>query len=620
MQHRREIEGLRALAVIPVVLFHAAVPGFGGGFTGVDVFFVISGFLITATIIEDAAAGNFSLRTFYERRARRLLPALFAVLAVAASIAAFVFIAEDFRKFAQALAASALFGANLLYAREVGYFDDNEGFQPLLHTWSLSVEEQFYLLFPLLIAALVTRRPAWLKPAIGVTLLASLGLAVAMAPHHPQLAFFILPTRAWELMIGAACATIPRSAQTSAKLSAAKLSAAKPWLAIAGLVLIVLGFILIDETTPAPGFWFLLPTCGAALVLLHARHATLAGRFLSAGPLVAIGAASYGIYLWHNPLLAFARYGWFGPLPWTLTAAVVALSFALGFASLRWIERPVRQRERLRSPRALAMASLAAIVLAAGLGAATHLRRLPSTAPVNAASRVPPQILPQGALPFVLYGDSHARQYYTALAQRFGAGALLSESACLSLPGISNAPPDDPGGLPCKTLVDRLVALARERPVGTIYWAQRWERDLYRNDDGASLGNTSGAGSAALPAAIETLARALPPGTRLVLIGNVPTAHAAAPQMAGGYLRCLSYINVACPVSYPAARAEARSVNAALAGLARHARSIAWFDPAEALCQDGQCLILRGSDVLYADQTHLTPLAARQVVARFPIP
>lgn len=619
MQHRREIEGLRALAVIPVVLFHAAVPGFGGGFAGVDVFFVISGFLITATIIEETSAGTFSLRTFYERRARRLLPALFTVLAVSTIIAANLFIAEDFRKFAQSLAASVLFGANLLFVREVGYFDDDEGFQPLLHMWSLSVEEQFYLLFPVLIAVLIARRPTWLKPTILGTLIASLGLSVAIIPLHPQFAFFMLPTRAWELMIGAACATALQPAQIQAKIQA-KQFPPRELLAFAGLALIVLGFVLIDETTPAPGLWFLLPTCGAALVLLHARHGTLAGRILSVGPLTAIGTASYGIYLWHNPLLAFARYAWFGAIPWTLTAAIVILSVALGFASLHAIERPVRQRRQIRSPRTFALSSLAAIVLATSLGVGIHLRRLPSNAPVNSANSVEPEILPPGNLPFVLYGDSHARQYYSALAQKSGDGALLSESACLSLPGVSNMPPDEPGGMTCKSLADRLVALVRERQVKTIYWAERWERDVYDNQSGRSLGNTSGAGKGELLAGVKRLALSLPPGTRIVLIGNVPTAGVAGPQMAGGYYRCLAYINTTCPVRYPVAQAEARSINAALSALARTNPNLMWFDPGEILCPRGQCLIVRRSHSIYADDTHLTPQSAREVVARLPLP
>ncbi|WP_221214454.1 acyltransferase family protein [Novosphingobium hassiacum] len=607
LQHRREIEGLRALAVIPVVLFHASVPGFGGGFAGVDIFFVISGYLITSTIMAEVATGTFTLGAFYERRARRLLPALFTVMGVSAIMAAVLFIDEDLRKFGQALGASALFGSNLLFAHKVGYFDDVEGYQPLLHLWSLSVEEQFYLLFPLAMVWLLRRRPGWPLPVILATLGLSLAAATAMIERDPQAAFFLLPTRAWQLMIGAACAAGVRQPRP------------RPLPTIVGLALIVLGFAMIGPTMPAPGPAFLLPTIGAALVLLYADPRQAVGRLLSLPPLTAVGAASYGIYLWHNPLLAFLHYAWFGPAPWTLTLATILLSVALGFASLHWIERPVRNRSRLKSRSALLAFGLGGMVLATVWGTALHLRLLPQSGPVNAGSLVEPVVIPAGRLAYVVYGDSHARQYYSGTSERFGNGALLSESACLSLPGVSNVAPKEDGAS-CKELTDRLVKLARERNIRTVYWAQRWERDLYRNAGGASLGSTAGAGKAELLAGIRRLAGALPPGTRIVLIGNVPTAQAAGPQMAGGYPRCRAYINVACPVQYPAAQAEAHAVNLALADLAGADPGIEWYDPAASLCGNGVCWIMLGDEAVYADHTHLTPKFAKILVAHWPAP
>ena len=295
LQHRREIEGLRALAVIPVVLFHARLPGFGGGFAGVDVFFVISGYLISATIIEQIAMGRFSLLAFYERRARRILPALLAVLGISTVLAWALMIPEDFRKFAQGLGSSGAFASNLLFAQKTGYFDDDEGFRPLLHTWSLSVEEQFYILFPALVIVLWRFGRARMPGVLAGLGVVSLALCLALEPSRQEWAFYLLPTRAWELLAGAICAALPSPIRQW------------PGLALLGLGLILSGFMLADAAT-APDWRLILPVGGAALVVRHASPAGLAGRVLAFAPLVAIGGASYGIYIWHNPLLAFLGY------------------------------------------------------------------------------------------------------------------------------------------------------------------------------------------------------------------------------------------------------------------------------------------------------------------------
>lgn len=620
MQRRDEIEGLRALAVIPVILFHARVPGFGGGFAGVDLFFVISGYLITATILEDVAAARFSFIDFYQRRARRLVPALLPVMAFSTTCAALIFIAEDFRKFGQALAASGVFAANLLFVRSVGYFDDDEGFQPLLHLWSLSVEEQFYLLFPLALVLLLKKRPTWLVPALSMTLIASLALAVGLAPRSPQWAFFLLPTRIWELMAGAICAALQVRGFVLR------------WRGIdmLGLGLIVAGFASISPQSAVPGLAFLLPVSGAALIILGADRASLAGCALRSPPLVALGGASYGIYLWHNPLLAFAGYVWFGPMPWIAVAAIICLACVLGFASLYLIERPVRQGERLRSGRSLAMFCLFGLTLAFALGLAAHMRwtgplqrgGYPDSS-LNAATMSAPVSLPQGPLRYVVYGDSHARQYAHALQGRFGRGAVLTESACLSLPSIANMPPTNPAAGTCIDMARRLVTLVRERGITTIYWAQRWDRDLFPTDGAAAAGTVSGSGSARFLIALKAMVDRLPAQTTIILIGNVPTAAVSAPQMAGGYPRCRAYLNVTCPTHYPRAQAEAAGVNALLARFAaRHTGRprVTYVDPAPVLCQGQSCAVVRRGRLVYADGSHLTPWAAAAVGATLPAP
>lgn len=613
MQHRREIEGLRALAVIPVVLFHARLPGFGGGFAGVDVFFVISGYLITATILEHLATGRFSLLAFYERRARRILPALLAVLGVSAVLAWALMIPEDFRKFAQALGSSGAFASNLLFAQQTGYFDDDEGFRPLLHTWSLSVEEQFYILFPALVVVLWKFGRGRMPVVFAGLAVVSLALSLALAPWRQEWAFYLLPTRAWELLAGAVCAALPAPSRQ------------RPGLALVGLGLILSGFVLADAAT-APDWRFILPVGGAALVVRHASASDLAGRFLGAAPLVAIGGASYGIYLWHNPLLAFLGYVWWGTPPLWLTGLAIALSALLGFASLHLIERPVREKRWLQSRRALVALCGGGLFVAVALGVGGHMERLqPSSAAIRDALQAYPAALPEpvSSIPpagqpvhWVLFGDSHARQYFAALAQRMPGGAMLTDAGCFALPGVTNYAEDTPEAAKCLAQPDALARLVRERGIGTVILAQRWDRILLAQGSFDRIGKASAEGRAAFEAGLDRMIATLPKDTRIVVIGNVPTAAPAGEAMAGGYLRCLAYINARCATAFPAERAEGHLINPVLAAYAARHAGVSFFDPATALCVGKRCDVVRDGRVLYVDDTHLTRGAADRVIAQ----
>ncbi|MFC3097566.1 acyltransferase family protein [Alteraurantiacibacter palmitatis] len=605
--YRPEIDGLRAVAIIPVVLFHAKVPGFGGGFAGVDVFFVISGYLITRIIMAQLAEGRFTLAGFFERRARRILPPIFPVL-LASTLAAWAILTPpDFRQFAQSLAATALFGANFLFARSADYFTTQEGFTPLIHMWSLAVEEQFYLLFPPLLLILWKANRRLIVPAVLIVALGGLALAILAAPRHPLLAFYLLPTRMWELAVGSLCALAIRHIRPNGTL------------ALAGLALIAAGFALIGEETSVPGPMMLLPVGGASLVILFAGTQNSAGRLLALRPLVGIGLVSFGLYLWHQPLFAIAHYQWLGPLPGGMIVAIIAMATALATMSWRWIEQPVRSRRILASRNKLAMACLAGTLLAAGAGLGGHLRLIePRSASImrqmdgaRPAHFDQSVVIPDGApLPFILYGDSHAGQYYPAFVERLGNGALLSENGCLSAPGI-NGWPDQPA---CARHVDRLIELAGDRQPPLVIWAQRWERELFDSATGQSLGALADGEGAVLFAAVDRLLGQLPPQTRLLLVGNSPTAWAAGDTMWGGWLRCRAYLNADCPVSYPAGMAEGRAESRLLAAYAAQNPRVDYLDAAAPLCPDGRCTIRDGDRLLYWDGSHLTVAAARRVV------
>jgi peptidoglycan/LPS O-acetylase OafA/YrhL len=342
VKYRPEIDGLRAIAVVPVILFHAAVPGFSGGFVGVDIFFVISGFLITTIIVADMEGrSGFSILRFYEHRARRILPALFAMLAASSVVAYFLLLPSELSEYGKNLVGASLFFSNITHMFQGGYFGGQVDLKPLLHTWSLSVEEQFYVFYPLLVMLFLRVFGHFgLIVFIGIAILASLALADWFGLRYPDYNFYLLPTRAWELGIGAFCALylVHHSPPD------------RSWHGpIAALGLFMLGYAVfwLDETVQFPGRWALVPVVGTSLILLFASAGTLVHRVLSLRPLVGIGLISYSAYLWHQPLLAFARLSLEAELSSLTATLLIGATFGLAYASWRWVEKPFRARSRI---------------------------------------------------------------------------------------------------------------------------------------------------------------------------------------------------------------------------------------------------------------------------------
>lgn len=359
--YRADIDGLRALAVLPVILFHSGIAAFSGGYIGVDVFFVISGAVIALSIERELVAGHFTVSGFYERRARRILPALTLALITTAAAAIVVAPPFYFEPFAHSLPFTAGFLSNIYFWTNSGYFNAESPFLPLLHTWSLGVEEQYYLVAPLILLAIF----AWLRSRwrLGLIplLLASFALSVyAMSYRQELAAFFSLPTRAWELLLGAVIALAPPP-QISHRAS-------REALAILALGLIAAPILLYSQDTPFPGLSALPPTLGAAMLIYlgEAREQTTISRALSWRPLVAIGLISYALYLVHWPILVFAPFVLLRPLtPQEIALALVAC-FVLATALYVWVERPLR---RAPAPRwAVFTLAIGAIAVTAGLG------------------------------------------------------------------------------------------------------------------------------------------------------------------------------------------------------------------------------------------------------------
>ncbi|MEQ1839334.1 MAG: acyltransferase family protein [Verrucomicrobiales bacterium] len=340
-RYRPDIDGLRALAVTVVVLYHAKIPGFPGGFVGVDVFFVISGFLITGILARSFAAGTFSLAEFYERRARRILPALFAMVLGVLAAAPFFIRPWDLAAIGRSVKYVATSTANIDFYQKLGdYSGDDASLTPLLHMWSLSVEEQFYLVTPLLWLLLCkfTRNPShWLKLFVALAL-ASFAGNLWMLPRDSSSCFFLLPYRAWELAAGGLLALMP--------LPALRASTSRI-LGTVGLGMILWATFRFNHDTPFPGPWALLPCLGAVMVIASglATTPTFPTRILQTRPLVFVGLISYSLYLMHWPVLVFANYreqDLGSELSWWMKAILIVFMFVLGWLSWRFVERPFR--------------------------------------------------------------------------------------------------------------------------------------------------------------------------------------------------------------------------------------------------------------------------------------
>ncbi len=336
MKHRPEVDGLRAVAVVPVVIHHTQ-PGFlPGGAAGVDVFFVISGFLITQILLHDLQSGTWSLARFYQRRARRIFPALFAMLAVSLLAAWFILLPFQLVAHAKASLAAIFFVSNFVFLEKVDYFSDGPETNPLIHTWSLGVEEQYYILFPLLLLALWRlSRPNWRVKVLWSGLILTLALSFAVAlwgvGYSTEKNFFFTPSRMWELLAGALAGVYVFNRQATLASGKDLISHAASAL---GMAMLLASFAFLNTKTPFPSGWTAIPVFGAVLLLIFSTDKGPIGKVLTAPPVLAIGLISYSLYLWHQPMLAFWRI--LNPDGAVLTLWAIAAT-AVPVAWLSWI-------------------------------------------------------------------------------------------------------------------------------------------------------------------------------------------------------------------------------------------------------------------------------------------
>jgi peptidoglycan/LPS O-acetylase OafA/YrhL len=616
--------------VLPVVLFHAGTAGFAGGFVGVDVFLVISGYLITAIIHEELRAGTFTLTGFYERRVRRILPALFTVLACCVPFALMWLTPDDLDYFARTLLSVVLFGSNVFFWRTTGYFGQATEENPLIHTWSLSLEEQYYFIFPAVVLAAWRLAPRWLTPMLVAGLIGSFALALLGNSIHPgfntAFNFFMLPTRVWELLAGALLALH----QHRLRPASAAIADAGTWL---GLGLIALSIAVIDKTTTFPGWATLLPVLGSVLVLLCGRSDTSSGRLLASPAMVGIGLISYSLYLWHQPVLAFARIRSFEPLSDVALAILVALSFALAWASWRFVERPFRNRSVMGRTLVFRASAAAAAVLLA-LGAAGHLagglpgRIDPETRailvnathnrdaracmgrPGNGPQEVRPCVyfdgLPAG---WAVLGNSHSNAAGLALAEHLrprGIGLThFTAAGCAPAYGFTDTSPDHAYCAPWhREAVERI---AGDPGITDVLLAYRHWQSFER----VAEGGTADEKAAIYRDGFERMAR------RFAKAGKRVHVLLPIPELPGNIDKLVMF-GGAGPDRLSHTRAAYEAAFGSTIRWLSAIDGVEVVDPVPAFCDGSSCYGVRGGAALYIDDNHPSMAGARRITAGLP--
>ncbi len=512
MNYRREIDGLRSVAVVPVVLFHAGFQLFSGGFIGVDIFFVISGYLITSIIIAEREKGSFSLLKFYERRARRILPVLFFVLLCCLPFAWAWMLPAQMASFARSIIAVCLFGSNFFFWHESGgYFAAASEEQPLLHTWSLAVEEQYYMLFPLFVMLMWRFGPRVLIGAIAAIALTSLLLAQYGSMNFATANFYLPNTRAWELLAGSLCAfLLAGGRQYKSNI-----------LSLAGLAIIVFSIFAYDDATPFPSLYALVPVLGAVLIILFGSAGSLTARLLSTRPMVGIGLISYSLYLWHQPVFAFVRIRSLTEPSMFLMSLLALACCGLAYLSWRFIETPFRKGggvQLLPTPARILGSGAILAALFIGIGFYGTMDnglqfRLPADARIALAEQehhdsiMETCLFDKGevSLPHpvrdcltkhstssktILIGDSHAAALAGEALRSFDAANadlyVMTHSACVGFSGFYVSNPKY--RLRCNSFFTGIEDYIQERDILTVIMASRWS--LYV--DGSPFDNGEG--------------------------------------------------------------------------------------------------------------------------------
>lgn len=660
MKYRRDIDGLRAIAVLVVVFYHAGVSYFPGGFVGVDIFFVISGYLITSIILDDTLIGHYSIANFYVRRARRILPILYFVIVVVLLFGLFFLLPLEFIGLSESVQTTILFSSNFLFWMKSGYFDIAAELKPLLHTWSLAVEEQFYVVWPLILV--VSSRHGWgVGRAIAVLLILSFAFSCLLLAEKPAAVFYLLSGRAWELLVGAWLATTKSDVLI------------KQWqksgLSIIGLGLLMASVLVLNKSSPFPAWNALYPCLGSALLILAGEGALVNRYLLAWRPLVFVGLISYSLYLWHWPLLSYVRIMNLGRLPPAQAGIVVVLSFILATLSWRYVENPFRRGgSNSNATFQLINYALFGLMLCMVAWSIIYFKGFPDRIPslalaaqeaakdFNLARGICHLNMAQLSLPdpetcttprlsgeqdktLAVWGDSHAEAMIPGVAVLPGlAEGVLLQMTKTSCPPLIGVDVVRAGRVyrECSLFNAETIQMLRQhQEITTVVLAARWpvyaleagfgvseatpgasKYSLVANRSDGTVGTSSLVEfGAALDRTIDLLARA---GKKVIVVGAVPEMYFDVPGCVARK-RMPLFLAENCGLDQGAVAARISVVNKEVEAAAKR-HEVAALYPDRILCHEGFCAVESPEGrILYYDHNHLSTVGARYVFSRLRI-
>jgi peptidoglycan/LPS O-acetylase OafA/YrhL len=628
-QYRPEIDGLRALAVLSVLFFHTEIPGFSGGFVGVDIFYVISGYLITSVIARDVVVRRFSFVSFYDRRIRRIFPALFTVVFFSILAGSVLLIPKDFAVFGKSLIAMTFFVSNIFFKKiggAQGYFGDDSHSQVLLHTWSLSVEEQFYLFFPttlILLARFAKRRS---NECIWLGAIVSFAINIWATYHRPHGAFYFLIPRTWELLLGALLAmnaVPPLKRRVSREIAG-----------LTGLALIAWAVSVFTTDTTFPGFAVLFPCLGAGLIMYAGGNGpSFVRTILSLRPLVFIGVISYSLYLWHWPIIVFGKYLAAGDLTSGDTTLIILLSLLMAFISFEFIESPFRGKDSPITRRQIFSFGLAASALSAALGFTIYSSQgFPGRFDVSTRELISKNVQRKSDFEFVcsnwkteiksvadltlcnigegsskkimFWGDSHVQQLYPLIREIYDSGGLREHGVVFTVapgcPPTENMNRPEPG-FHCDSFGHFAMMRSEEEDVDTVFIGFSPPDTLCPSVDGRCVGKISDEESRQrFVQQLSDYIRSLKMrGKGVILSLPFPCFDKSPPdlQIRNAVLQRFKIVGAARPI-------DPLNVRNQLESLAEHAGAEI-FDPRMSLCRERGCITETDGVSIYKDDNHL---------------